>query len=568
MITFLFGRKRPPLRRRSIENPNTPLSDPDDWLVEAWGGGTASSGVVVNQKTALYYAPVWRAVNLISSYVAKVPLVLYKRIGTGKDRDLNHPAYKLLKHKPNPSQTFFQFRLIQHARVLLRGNAYGYIFREANGDPREIVPMDPAQTYPVKEDGKLVYITKVLGEDRKLLPENVLHIRGLGDGLFGYSVVGQAKESLGLGMAAGKYGSVFFRNSARPSAVLEHPGILGDEAVRALRDGWEKLHTGLDEKHRIAILEEGMKLNPFGMSNEDAQFLQTRQFEIREVANWFGLPPHKLGDTTRTAFASLEQENQSLLDDCLDPWFVNWESECWDKLLTENQKQADSHVVEFLRQALVRADLSARSTFYASALQNGWMNRDEVRGRENMNPIPDGEGEKFFVPKNMGLSGEEEEPGGGPPVPAPPPPGPPPVPPSDDDNDDEEENDRARKIQAAHRALLCDVVFRAVRRISPHVRKQAKNSASFMGWMEDSMEKDHRAFILEAAGPSVMAVEAAGPGGKIAGRLVDLFFRHLGEALLTASECQPKDLERSMAAACERLEVSLPAVVVGEWMEE
>jgi HK97 family phage portal protein len=544
MITFLFGRKRSPPRRRSLENPSTPLSDPDEWLVEAWGGGKASSGVAVNAKSALTYSPVWRATCLISGYVAKIPLIVYRREGDGKERDTMHPAYRLLKHKANTNQTFFQFRLAQQARALLRGNAYAYIFRDGNASPLELVPLDPTNTYPVVENTRLLYVTKVGEEQRKLLAENVLHIRGLGDDLAGHSVIGYARESFGLGMAAQKYGSVFFRNSARPSVVLQHPATLGEEAARTLRESWEKMHTGLEEKHRIAILEEGMTLNPFSMSNEDAQFLETRQQEIREVANWFGLPPHKLGDTTRTAYASLEQENQSLLDDCLDPWYVNWESECWDKLLSEEQKAADSHVIEFLRQALVRANLNDRSNFYASALQNGWMNRDEIRGLENLNPLPDGEGKKFFWPLNMAEG------------------------PPDEGEAEEDPGESKRRVAAAHRALLCDVIRRMARRLSPQARKQARSPKTFMAWLEDSLEGEHRAAIIEAAAPAVQAVEAVDPQGREAGRLSDIFFRHVSDALLAAAECQPQELERVVAAACERLEGALPALVVGEWMED
>jgi len=385
------------LSRSSLENPSTSLMNHALWLKEAWGGGESLSGVTVNATTALQYAPVWKAVNLISSDIAKIPLLTYKREGEGKTRDVNHPAYNLLKNKPNPWMTAYVWKQLLGHRVLLRGNFYCWIERKTingvAGIPVALYPLPNEDTYPVVvTDGsnrqRLWYVTRIKDRLTKLLPYNIFHVKGLGDGLEGQSVVSNAKDSIGLGMATQKYGSVFFKNGAGYTVALEHPGRISEEAGKRLVENWNKMHQGLDNAHKIAVLEEGMKASTLSMNHDDAQFLETRNFNVKEIANWFSLPPHKLGDDAKTSYASLEQENQAMLDDCLDPWLCNIEAECRDKLLTFKEKQNDSHIVEFLRQALLRADMKSRGEFYTKMTTNGIMTRNEVRARENLNPLP------------------------------------------------------------------------------------------------------------------------------------------------------------------------------------
>lgn len=396
--------------RRSLENPSTPL-DPD--YDSGWYGAESSSGIRISREKALTYSAVWRAVTLISSTVAKLPLHIYKRTGQGKERAVNHPAYKLVRFNPNAEMNAFVFWQTLMGHVLLDGNAYAYIFRSGDAAPLELIPLAPSDTYPVRENGNLLYVTKAGTEWRRLLPENVLHIKGLGyDGLCGYSVIAKARDSFGLGIGARRYQEVYLRNNARPSAIIELPGTMQPPAQQELLRQWNEMHQGLDNAHRTAILTNGAKLNAYSINARDSQLLETRQFEIREIANWFGLPPHKLGDSSRTAYNSLEQENQSFLDDTLDPWLVAIEQECRDKLLTEREKQADSHIVEFLRQALIRADIVARYTAYNIGKTGGWLNDDNIAAAENMNALPNGLGQQYWAPLNMAIrkpDGEEPQ---------------------------------------------------------------------------------------------------------------------------------------------------------------
>src|SRR3990167_5198994 len=402
---------------RSLENPAISLNDPPHW--EDFGASPADSSVRVSQKSALSYAAVWRAVNLISRDVAKLPLYPYRYGGPegGKNVDTQHQSYNLVRHKANLEMSAFVFRQTLQAHVLLRGNGYGYIYRNGDGSPDEIVPLLPDVTYPVMENGRLWYVTtiyKTAGpnqpipqEQRKLRPEDVLHIKGLGyDGLVGYDVLSYARDSFGLGLAARKFGSIYFANKAEPSVVLEHPGKLSPQARTNLRESWSHMHQGLEKSHKVAVLEEGMKVNAFSFNARNSQLLETREFELIEVANWFSLPPHKVGHPARTSYSSLSEENQAYIDECLDGWLVPWEQELREKLLTEEEKETDTHFFEFLRQALVRGDMTARVSYYSSALNAGWMSLDEIRALESMNPIPDGLGKKYRAPLNMQVLGE------------------------------------------------------------------------------------------------------------------------------------------------------------------
>ncbi len=510
---------------RSFENPATNLADPDDWLIEALGGGTSSSGIVVNAETALEYAPVFRGVSLISGDVAKLPLIVYERgkNGLGKDRATSHPAYRLLRYKPNEFQTANRFRELLQSQAILWGNGYAFIERAKTGAPGALLPLNPAHTRPFRKHGRVFY-EHVAGESRAILDaSDVFHIMGLPstmtDGLAGVSVIQKAKESLGLGMAALQFGARFFANDASPRAVLEHPGKLTTEGRENIREGWERMHRGVGNSHRTAILEEGMKLNAFSVHPEDAQLLQTREHEIRAtVANFLGIPPHMLGDNTKTSYSSIEAENQGYLDRSLDPWLVKWEMESWDKLLTDRQQRADSHLIEFIRAALVRANLKDRFAAYGLALSNGIMNLDEVRDRENLNPLPDGLGKDHTRPLNLGVIGDD-----------PPEPDPVPVPdePPTDDQDTAGDTaggpDPSDDEQAARSRLVLETVRRVVKRLAI-----AGDRAPFLeAWVTGEMPAKHRDVSMSMLEPvlAVCRVRMANPADAVA----DIWSRLTGD---------------------------------------
>lgn len=528
------------MTRATPENPSFSLTDPEAW--DAFGAKKSATGVSVTRTTALSYDAVWRAVNLISGDVAKLPLMLYERNGEGKDRATTHPAYQLIRHKPNEYMTAFTFKQTLTAHAMLQRGGFAYIFRGGDGRPVELLPLIPDHTYPVRENGVLWYVTQVGGTLRKLRPEDVLHIKGLSyDGLDGYIVLDMGRESIGGAIASRDYGSTFFKNGAKPSVVLEHPGKISKEAVEDLRKSWDRIHAGLENSHKIAILEQGMKLHAFSMNAKDAQLIENRKFSLVEIANLFGVPPHKLGDTARTSYASLEQENQSYLDDALDPWLVRWEEECRDKLLSEQEKKNDSHIVEFTRQALVRADINARYSAYAIAIQNRIMSPNEVRARENMNPY-DG-GDDFLVPLNIGNPGGEpgatkEEPK----EPMEPPADPPPV---------EEDDERAK----AHRELMVETLTRMVKRVGTAARRAAKKPDDFCDWIEgyrDDVLEDMIDPVLRCRPPSELVQPVT------AKQFCSLLLELIKKRLMEATGAKPDELSRVIDEAMSELEKTLP----------
>jgi HK97 family phage portal protein len=397
---------------RSIENPAVPLSaaaiDEDYGLTDSH----SVTGVKVSRNRVLGYSAVWRAVNLIAGDVGRLPVGVFRRGDDGRKPDGGHPAAKVLR-RPNEYMTPVVFRRTIQAHALLDGNGYAAVIRGVDAEPLELLPLDPCRTWPVRVGGCLWYVSEagepIPGKRRrrglvKLLGSDVIHIPGLGyDGLCGYSVVRVLRETFGTALAARDYGSRFFANDAQPGLAIEVPAGMKPEAIDKVRTSWAAIHQGLKKAHATAILREGMKLVPYGRTNaRDAQLLENRAFDAREIANVFGVPAHKLGDPSKTAYNSLESENQSYLDDTLDGWLTVWEQELGVKLLSEFEKLTDSHAIEFNRRALLRTNLAERGTYYSQALNAGWMNPDEIREEEGRNPIPDGSGKAYTRPVNVG----------------------------------------------------------------------------------------------------------------------------------------------------------------------
>ena len=519
-------------KKRSIENPSTPLSAPDDWLLDLAGGST-SSGVNVNPQTAMTYAPVYRAVNLISQDVAKLPLVVYRRNGEGKDKATQHPAYRVLRYQTSSTMSAFEFKSTLTADALLYGSGYAAIIRNQAGTAQELIPLTPGATRENWNGDVRSYITTINNVEETLRAEDVLHIRAL----YGLGVVELARESIGLGMAAELYGSVFFKNNARPSAVLEHPGHLDNDARDNLRRSWQAMHGSVSNSHKVAILEEGMQLKAFASSNKDAEFNETRQLEVRNIASWFGIPPHMLADNTRTSYNSLESENQAYLDSSLDPWLCTWETECRAKLLTQSQQQRDTHFVEFNRNALVRANMEARGSYYNLAIQGGWMSRDEIRGRENLNPIPGEGGSTFMVPLNMGPAAAAAE----------------------DDQGGEE-----LAARESGEVLLHDTLQRMAKRVCTGAHRAAKKGR-FNNWLNQGMVDESRAVVLDALTPVLDLLEIKGDRSS---QMLEFFYTLKDEYIgLIRQGGTAEQLPGIMAENIETITAGVSEELARRWIE-
>jgi HK97 family phage portal protein len=359
-----------------------------------FGGTTA--GKQVNEHTAMQMTAVYSCVRILAETVASLPLHVYKYNNSGgKEKYLKHPLYKLLQDEPNPEMTSFSFRETLMSHLLLWGNAYAQIIRNARGEVIALYPLMPNKmTVDRDKNGRLFYLYQrstedvpTLGKDSQVYldPLDVLHIPGLGfDGLVGYSPIAMAKNAVGLSMATEEFGAKFFANGATPGGVLEHPGTIKDP--QKVKESWNSVYQGSANSHRVAVLEEGMKYQPIGISPEQAQFLETRKFQINEIARIFRIPPHMLADLEKSSFSNIEQQSLEFVKYTLDPWVIRWEQTMCRLLLRESEKP--EIFIKFNVDGLLRGDYASRMGGYATARQNGWMNANDIRELENLDRIP------------------------------------------------------------------------------------------------------------------------------------------------------------------------------------
>jgi HK97 family phage portal protein len=362
-----------------------------------WPPGVGSAGIYVTESTALRLPAILASINVLATDVAALPLCVHQRQADGGRRDADeHPVSILWGRSPNGETTPFRWRQAWLAHALQYGNGYGEIVRTGRGAPTAFHLLDPRTTEPKRVDGRLGY--SIEGGRRWIEAANVLHIAGLGlDGLTGYSFVKLMRQSIGLGIASETYAADYFANGADPGGVIETPQKLSREAKESLRDGWEMRHRGAGNHHRTAVLEQGSKYNQIGSDPEKSQLVETRKFQVVDAIRPWRVPPHKAGDFSEAHLANIDASNLDYLMTALIGWLETIEQECNLKLFTLAEYKA-GYYVEHNVNALLRGDIKSRFECYALAIDKGWMNRDEVRARENMNPIgKDAGGDKFLV---------------------------------------------------------------------------------------------------------------------------------------------------------------------------
>lgn len=378
------------------------LANPEQWMIDIFGGASTASGRNVTEDNALTNTGVYACVRVLAETIAALPLPIYQKLENGgKERASQHPLYEVLHSIPNTEMSSFTFRETLMGHLALRGNAYAEIEINRGGQVIGLWPLRPDKMEIKRANKRLLYIyTLPDGERVSLLQEQVLHIRGLGNnGIVGFSPIKLAKEAIGLGMATEEYGAKFFGSGAKPGGVLEHPGQLSENAQKGLRQSWNEMHQGLDKAHRIAVLEEGMSYKQIGMSPEDSQFLETREFQLNEIARIFRVPPHLIGDLKRATFGNIEHSSIDFVVHTIVPWLRRWEQEIYRTLFTPKERQ--EYFAEFLVEGLLRGDTASRYNAYSVGRQNGWLSADDIRELENMNPLPGGQGKIYLVPMNM-----------------------------------------------------------------------------------------------------------------------------------------------------------------------
>lgn len=371
--------------------------------------GGSSAGKNVNERSAMQMTAVYSCVRILAEAVAGLPLHLYRyKEDGGKERAIDNNLYHLLHDEPNKEMSSFIFRETLMTHLLLWGNAYAQIIRNGKGEVVALYPLMPNKMQVDRdENGELYYIyTRSFDEAKTmegvtvyLTPRDVLHIPGLGfDGLVGYSPIAMAKNAIGLAIATEEYGAKFFANGAAPSGVLEHPGTIKDPS--RLRENWNSTFGGSANSGKVAVLEEGMKYTPISISPEQAQFLETRKFQIDEIARIFRVPPHMVGDLEKSSFSNIEQQSLEFVKYTLDPWVIRWEQSLSRALLNEDEKR--KYFFKFNLEGLLRGDYESRMSGYAVARQNGWMSANDIRELENMDKISaeDG-GDLYLINGNM-----------------------------------------------------------------------------------------------------------------------------------------------------------------------
>jgi len=384
---------------------NLSVTDQKAWNPSLWrlAGAISNSGENVNESTALTYSAVYNAISLISGTIGALPLHLMQRKGDKKRIADDRIMYRVLHDEWNPYMTAMAGRETLMAHVLAWGNGYAEIVRNGYGEVVQLWPITPDRCRPEMKNGAFVYRILVDGKEIIMPREKVLHVPGLGfDGFVGYSPIAMARKSIGLGMALETFGELYFGQGTHPGVIVSHPGQLSTDSHTRLKDSLSASYSGLGKAHRLMLLEDGMKIEKLGIPPNDSQFLESRQFQIPEIARWFNLPPHKLKDLTKSSFSNIESEQISFVTDSILPWLVRLEANYNMQLLNASDKSLSGHgrlYFKHIVEGLLRGDAASRSAYYAVMLDKGVMSINEVREKEDLDPVKGGD--IHLVPLNM-----------------------------------------------------------------------------------------------------------------------------------------------------------------------
>jgi len=396
------------------------LASPQSWLLEALGGLPSSSGMYVSESSALKITAVSAAVRILAESVGFLPLIVFERLsGGGKRRATEHPLYRPLHDEPNPYMSSVTWRETGQGHLALWGNSYSEIEWGAHGQVKALWPLLPNRVWPEVKNNQFAYhVHSDKAGEVILMPGDVLHIPGLGfDGIKGYSPVTLAREALGLALATEKFGATFFLNGSRASGVLEVPASLEGPASANLRKSFADANSGLDNVGKTILLEDGVKWRQLSIPNNDAQFLETRKFQVTEIARMFRIPPHMLADLDRATFSNIEHQSLEFVIFTLGPWLRRWEQELNRKLFSAQEKRR--YFIEFNVDGLLRGDIASRYAAYNTGRNGGWLSADDIRELENMNPLPGGAGKIYWMPVNMVDASKPRPEPVAPPAPAP-----------------------------------------------------------------------------------------------------------------------------------------------------
>lgn len=387
---------------RKLEKRNEDTSDlknPSKWLIDLIGTKDTYSGENVTTDVAMNIAAVYACIRILSNHVAMLPLNLYQETRGKKKKIHDHPIAKLIEIRPNPYMTPFQFKQTMEAHRQLYGNAYAEIEWGKDGYPKALWILNPLVTKVVMEkdnNGNLkkywVQTSLVNGQVVYLPYESILHIKGLStNGIVGKSPIDVARETIGIQIAGQKFTGKFYANGTMSSGVLKVPQALNPEAKQVIRQEWEKFNNGLDNSHRIAILDAGLDYQSLGIKQCDAQYIETQKFSIAEIARIFNVPPHMLADLERATFSNIEQQSLEFVRDTLSPLLISWEQELQYRLFTEEEIEIKKYYFKYNLNSLLRGDSTNRAAYYEKMINLGIYSINEVRELEDKDKIKNGD---------------------------------------------------------------------------------------------------------------------------------------------------------------------------------
>ena len=372
-------------------------------IVEWLSGPSSITGQRVSVDTAMQLSAVYACVRVKSEDLASLPLILYRRLERGKERAPEHSLYRILHDQANPQMTALQFRETMATHLELRGNAFANIERNSDGTVKWLWPLNPTRMDKpmLATDGRLLYRYWLPNGTQAILTQDeVFHLRGMSfDGVLGVSPIEAQRETMGNALAAMEYGTRFFANNANPSGVLQAKSRISEEAAKRLRNSWNDAHQGLSNAHRVAILEEGMEWKQISITPEDAQYLESKKYSRSEIAGIYRVPPHKIADLERSTFSNIEEQDIDYAKSTIRPMARRWEAQTNMSLLLPSEQSR--YLSEFLLDDLLRGKTLERFEAYQKAW---WMTGNEIRERENLNPI-DGL-DQPLLPVNMALGAD------------------------------------------------------------------------------------------------------------------------------------------------------------------
>jgi HK97 family phage portal protein len=445
----------------------------------------------ITPEISLTVSAVLAAFTILSEDLSSLPLILYQRRGRNKFRAYDSIYYRLMHDQPNPEHTSMIFREFMVGHMLGWGNFFGQPIFDKSGDVVELWPLRPDRMTVKRFEGERIYIYRTSeGKERVFLSEEILHIPAFGfDGLIGYSRIALARNAIGFTISTDKFGSKFFSNGANPGIIYKHPSELSDTAYDHLKESLDE-RAGVDQSHRPIILEEGMSIERLGLPNDDSQFLETRKFQVSEIARIFRVPPHMIGDVERsTSWGSgIDSQEQGYVNHTLRPWATRIDQQLNSKLLLEQDRS--TYYYEHLMEGLLRGDIATRYAAYVSAINTGFISRNEARERENMNPRKGLDA--MLMPLNM-TTVTQTTTGGG----------------SDVEGSDTEDTDSA--TASALEPLWRDAIARVLKREANDLSGASKRwqvkgqQEAYAEWIDQFYGVDHVAFMRKQFEPLVEA---------------------------------------------------------------